>query len=397
MNRLLAAGHLAASLFTSADTPPERIARLKDYFQPAIGSMVHLHPDQLANIHHRQDQLGARGFITVTPPAGRCLVIKRADHLDDSVVCKKTQLAFSLRELQYNGNVRWLVYTGKGDDGTEVSWPTPYRLLQYVRAGQMHKESIPDFVLKCQATDKPERKVEIETLGGAKYTIRFPRYDTLMIQPPEQNLFVKDQSADTDDIFAKSKEPPPATPEEPTEGESDKPQDQVAREAEARLAREQQLKEETAAIRQKVLDEENEDEFVPTGKTGSDDIFSSLAKKSHLKRVYHWNITKRQAFKMEAINFISHGSPQTKRGSCRYRYQGGPFDKATGAVECVFTEAFDAVIVPLTCTTHWLPRRDPHAKTFEELAREALKEKDLEAVKGKTPAPASAPEAPKPH
>ncbi len=387
MTSLAAAAQISATLFANDVVPEERLRVLQQFFSPPIGSQIELDPTELAYIKFKKDRFAARGFITISPPKGRCLIIQKNRATPDYVVCEKRTLSFNFYDLSYNGQLYWEVTTGKGDLGTEISWQTPYRLAQIVPGGQLFQESNLTVALTCTPTDGVSRSIVVTSLHGHKWRIDFPEFDTLMPQPEkEPNLFIrsagtpspaksdkKDKKGHGDD-GKKEKESDDAKHDEKKDGDDAKPDEN--KEGDEAKHDEKKKGEDAKSDENKEGDEAKHDEkdekkegeksseaaAKPDGDAPPAMGQGLVAKKKTPKIEYRWNIHPLGTYEMPARYFKMLGTPPSDKGSCRYRFTGAPFDPNSGVVECVNTETYDAVIVPLTCAKGLGPRLAPIKK-----------------------------------
>lgn len=69
---------------------------------------------------------------------------------------------------------------------------------------------------------------------------------------------------------------------------------------------------------------------------------------------YPWIMPARGSFAMSASGVKMADSPDGLNGLCRYRLVGAPRDPKGGAIECLNTEKYDAIYLPLTCSSQLL-------------------------------------------
>jgi hypothetical protein len=299
---------LAPSLIPPNIPNAEAVKIVAPFFAPAPGNSLTI--DSYDREHKLADPLSIRGFVTVTPPKDRCLIIKKNDELPDVKVCKKQQVTFSLRELDVGGRINWTVFTGMNDSGTSLTWPTPYRLAQVVPAGEfknMLGEYVP--VLSCKSwVAEDQRLIELTLASGPKWRIHFPDVDTLAPQPEESpNLFVR---------LGKAKAAEAAR----AEGSHDSPP------AEGHASA-----------------------------TPPPNSFFAKNKKEE-EQVYPWNVNARGAFEMNSARLMTSDAPLGLSGKCRYKYSDAPQDETSGIIECFNLDSFDAVLTHLPCSGIFRPK-----------------------------------------
>lgn len=290
-------GALIPKLLLAANTllvPPgtplkESQETLRPYFTPQVGSVVTLDPIELINAKAGK-YWNVRGYIEVHPPKGVCFTIMRRKDLEDNVVCKRTRLSFTAGDIDKRGDIGWTVSTGTGDFGTEVLWPTPYRLARYVDVTMPWPgpgRGLP--ILKCEGVKYIEsgRHIYLDLLNGERWVLGFPERDTLIPQPEEvPNLMIV---------------------QAPTEGSG----------------------------------------FVDIKE-------SKESKQKQIQEQYDkgavWQMHPRNANTMNGSYFMGGGDapPRGANGECRYKYEG-PDDKKTGLMECHNVGKFRWLYMPLAC------------------------------------------------
>ena len=312
----------AAALFHVDLPEPQRVERLRLYFDPAVGSEIRLSADELRDYAGKRPSTALRGFIRVKPPRGQCFTVQRADEIPDEIVCKEQNLTFQLSDLQHDGSLKWLVKTGDGDFGTMLKWQSRYRLVLSVPQGKESDAPERRFLHGCEAQRLAdgERRVILRFVSGGSWVLKFPPRDTLVAnQPmPINNLGLVD--------------PPPASwaiPPPSPEKKGSTPEPSASPSADGAKTPESPSASDTEVSASQPVMRTDEDEAAEEEK---------------------WHIPKRGSFSMSAENFIPFGavSPGIK-GLCRYRYRGDDVDPKTPMVECRDADGFEQVIIPVVC------------------------------------------------
>jgi hypothetical protein len=293
---------LAAALLAGEVPTAERLARLAPFFAPPPGSEVTLDARELRDLGKTRKVAPGRlrGWITVTPPQGVCLTVRRPGQGDEEV-CRRRRLSFQMDDLDKAGRLKWTVVTGAGDFGTELAWRSLYRVA-VVTPDSKKLEDQPDYryLGACDASDTPAagRRIRLALLSGETWTVHLPDRDRLLPQPeaiPNLQLSISGGKTSVKDA------------------EKDKKEKKADGEAPA------------------------ESEAAPNVPSQFDD--RSI-----------WAIPLRGAYAMSADGFVPFsGLPHGLKGECRYNYQGPADDPETGRLECHDADGFKAVFLPLTC------------------------------------------------
>lgn len=299
---------VAAAAFMPQDLPePERQRRLAPLFSPRPGEMLTLDARELRELGGRIPAQKLRGMIQISPPPGVCLTVTRSADEPDERLCKPKQVAFALGQLNRAGRLVWTVRTGDDDFGTEISWPTPYRtgiVTPFDRAPQ----DPPDykFVVRCSA-DRAARRIRIGLVSGETWIVALPKTDKLEPQPqPIPNLFMVVTGGKVSVADAAKQKEAAETAKKAEEAGAPAPTPAPTRHPDE-------------------APDEDEDRAI-------------------------WSIPARGAYGMSSSNFMPYGSvPPGGKGRCRYSYQGSAEDPATGRLECMDTDGFKHVLLPLTC------------------------------------------------
>lgn len=315
---------LAAAL-NAGDLPEvERVKRLTPYFSPRVGQQVALDPRELRDLTKGPKAVKAgklRGAIRVTPPAGQCFTIqRRADEPDDRI-CEAKELSFTLSEIDRSGRIRWVVTTGEGDFGTEVTWSTPYRVAITTPFNRDATEPPTyQFIASCLAEKSEKgRRIKIGLFGGETWLVTLPDDEIMPPQPKAlPNLFIHTTGGKTSvKDAAKAKE---AEANSKAAHESGAP------------APEPEHKPETPPEKPASKSEDDG--------TNYDEEADRLV----------WSVPARGAYEMGGSNFMPHGSvPPGGIGRCRYNYRGADDDPDTGRLECHDVDGFKHILLPLTC------------------------------------------------
>ncbi len=318
---------LSSPLLFAGETPTmQRQAQLGAYFDPPPGQPLEISKKAIARQAGKSPQL-LSGQIMVKPPKGQCLRIRRDLDEPDKKICKPEPISWKLHELDNAGRLQRLVISGSPDEGTLLSWPTPYRIANFVPFGEKDKGEDQDIaVLSCERREQREdvkgrqtieRSIVLSLADGRRWMIELPAFDTKL---PRPKVKIKKEEA-----------PPKADPhaEKPAEEHAEKPADPhgpAPKEEKSPLA--------------KILSGEKLVEAKPP---------------------YYFRITGENVYEMPSTFFHESDAPSGFKGKCRYLYKGAPYDHDSGVIECYDTSSMDAVYVHLTCTGPWEPRIDPAA------------------------------------
>lgn len=312
-----------APLFANDAPLEKRLQVLTPLFDPPLGEMARFHPNHLNKIHLMKEPFAAKGFIKVLPPPHRCLYITRPGFQKEDRVCEPKTLFFDGFQIDQRGEIEWQVITGKGDMGTPIRWPTPYRTGRFIPKGKLGEiPSQPVLIIDCQL-EAEKKKITLKIASGETWYIQFPKKDVLMPQPEDRpNLYfatgkkkspplAEKDKKENEKAKKKGKEPPPKTGSAPqTEGNQKK----------------------KSALERKLANEEEKEEVT-----------------------YFWSTLPRNTFIMDSHHFYTRSQPAGGEGKCRYKYQGVPHEPAIGVIECTDTDQYDAIIAPLTCSKAMSP------------------------------------------
>lgn len=309
--------------FSLSQTQNEKLDYLEDLFSPKLGQLLTISSSQKNK--YIQDHLRTKGYIYVNPKPDQCLIITTDPEKLDHRVCKRTKIPFQLKDIDSSGRISWRVSYGEADDGTIVSWQTPYRLANVVPLGELEAENSMNEnvgIYACRASESPVgRKVELELFTGEKWYVIFPEKDSLIKEKKANpNLFVR--------VMTKTKDGKAAT-ENLSSGDSGKPT----------------ITKEDIKRKHKLL------ALKLSGK------YKEVKKKEYQFLLAPWD-----AFEMNSGGFVTSGTPMGLNGTCRYKYSEAPKDKTSGVVECYNGDEFDAVYLHMTCSSVFKPRKKPNEK-----------------------------------
>ncbi len=312
---------IIASLFNQSATQQERLKILKPMFSPPVGHTVRI--KRSSKVKFSANHLRTKGFIQVNPPQDQCLTITTDPEKPDHRICKSTSIAFELKDIDASGKLSWRVSAGPQDNGTAVSWNTPYRLANVVPLGELDAGMNQNIgIYACKASESTAgRKVELELFTGDKWYVMFPKNDSL-VKPHKKtpNLYVR--------IMTQSKDGKSST-ENLSSGESGMPT----------------ITQEDIKRKHKLLS-----------------LKLSGKYKEAKKKEYEFIIPPWEAYEMNAARFTASGTPLKLNGKCRYKYSDAPRDKNSGAIECYNTDEFDAIYLHMTCSSVFRPRKKPNEK-----------------------------------
>ncbi|MFW7378840.1 MAG: hypothetical protein ACOH5I_08540 [Oligoflexus sp.] len=307
----------------SPDAPiTERLEKLQPYFDPPIGSIVTA--DRVEMREKTQKPMSIRGFIKVRPPANHCFILRRSYDQADETICKPTDVAFSMHEIKDNGRIEWHIIQGPNDQGTPVSWQTPYRVAKMIDLGQFDsgiQTKIP--IATCQAEkNEYQRKITLHLMNGQRWVILFPKKD-ILLEPNKKtpNLFVRTMTTSSDGkSFAI---------EASSGGEIDGTEEKIS-----------------------PVDSEDYDRHA----------ILALKLSGRYKEVeeipYFFNIDAKNSFEMNSARLLEKSAPIGMNGNCRYRFTGAPSDPESGVIECYNSESYDAIYFHMNCSRTIGPQLD---------------------------------------
>lgn len=309
------------ALFPPNTALQDRLRLLDPFFDPPLGSEIKADPAELRE--KRDRPLDIQGYVKISPPPGRCFILRKSPKEPDQNICKAKDVAFSMRELREDGSIQWLLIQGPNDSGTPIMWQTPYRLARVIELGQFDSainKTIP--IASCEAEENSfQRKLTLTLMSGQKWIVLFPEKD-IPLAPERKipNLFVRVLASATDGNWQ---------PMEASSGGEFKGSDERSANYEPDSDRHALL-----ALRLSGRYKEIEDE------------------------VYRFNFEKRGSFEMNSSQVQERSAPIGMNGLCRYRYQGAPLDPQSGVIECFNSESYDALYMHLTCSGQFAPKID---------------------------------------
>ncbi|MGE0174503.1 MAG: hypothetical protein AB7T49_17035 [Oligoflexales bacterium] len=362
---------MAAAFASGSLVPPnlpesEAVKHLASYFSPAPGTLVQVDQYEVQNIKKGQDPMALRGFVQVTPPKGKCFIIQKHPDLPDTTVCEKKVLSFTMRELDVGGQLKWKVFTGTDDFGTELTWKSPHRLAQSIPLGEF-KNQLGDYVpvLSCEMMRRAgQRRIVLTLMTGEPWIINFPDTDKLTEQPAEgPNLFIRVAKKNPFEEAKKEAGDGHGKPE----GEGhEKAEGHEAAAKEGHDAAAKEGHEATAGAKEGHGDAAKEEkpkegghgeppaeaakEEPAEGHGESAKATSVFVKKEEKDPGYPWNVSPRGAYEMSSSQFLTDGIPFGLKGMCRYKFTGAPNDPNSGILECHDADRYDALLVHLACS-----------------------------------------------
>lgn len=312
----------ATALFPKNAPEATRLKAISRFFSPRPGEAFALEARDRRD-YKKTPVLKMRGFIDVTPPKGVCLTIKLTDEDPDEIICKPRKLAFAISQLDRQGRLTWRITTGEQDPGTDLTWPSPYRMA-FVTPWDAAEDDpqVYRFIEACEPSVSPDtgRKITLRLLGGDNWTIRFPDKDTALPQPDDEpNLFMYTSNAKVS-VTQAAKKP---------EGESS----HETPEAEPVTA-------------------------PPPTKISEGEPITPKDPNDNIADRKWWAIPLRGAYDMSASAFQPSGSVAGRMlGRCRYNFESGADDPGVGRLECHDVDGFKKILLPLTCIKELGPRR----------------------------------------
>jgi hypothetical protein len=291
-------------IFPEGTTLEQRQTVLKNFFSPRPGEMLEVTPRAIAS--ERRDPLLVKGELWIHPPKGSCLTVRRDFKQKDRTYCKKTPITWEIFDLDAAGRLHFNVFVENDPETAFITWPTPYRVANYVPLGAM--ESGDNFnipIHKCEAVDDgPLRKIILHTMDNRRWFIFLPEYDApLKAAEPLPNLHVQSD-------VKKEEKPEAAT------GEKKAPKSVLGQ------------------------------------------LLSGEYKKTK-KQDFIFRVSRRNAYEMSSSGFSETGSPQGMQGKCRYSFSGAPGDPSSGVIECYDTDTFDTIYTHVTCFSQFKPKLKP--------------------------------------
>lgn len=254
-------------------------------------------------VRGKKDPMNIKGYIWVRPPKGHCFIIQDKNTNIDRNVCKPTQLSYKVSDIDPAGKINWNVIQADDDEGTKLSWQTPYRIANFIPLGEFNKMSnIRSPLFSCKAeNDGITRKITLTFFDEKKWYIPLPDKDELVLgKRKRRKLFVRVMS---NGLI--------------TDSEMKRPED---------VKREAKRKNKMLAQKLKGLKKKEGPEY------------------SFLMRPY-------EAYEMNSSRVMESGGPLGQNGVCRYKFTGAWNDEDSGVVECFNTDSYDALYVHLPCAS----------------------------------------------
>jgi len=290
--------------FPEGSTMEQRQAILKKFFSPKPGELLHVTERAIAV--ERRDPLLVKGELWVHPPKDSCIVVRRDMEQRDRTYCKKAPIGWDIFDLDAAGRLHFNILIDGTSDITFLTWPSPYRVANYVPIGAMETgENYNIPIHKCEASDDGvSRKIVLHTMDNRRWFIFLPDFDQpLKVSEPLPNLNVKSD--------LKTEEKPAAPDEEKKPAKS-------------------------------VLGQ----------------LLSGEYKKAK-KQEFIFRVSRRNAYEMSSSGFSESGAPQGMLGKCRYSFSGAPGDADSGVIECYDTDTFDTIYTHVTCFSKLKPKLKP--------------------------------------
>lgn len=317
----------------------QRMAVISQLFSPRPGGTVLGSAYDLANVAAGSvaQTKQIKGFIKVTPPKGQCIRIIKGIRGDERLVCRPKTLSFRLGDLDQSGALRWQVFTGNSLASLPLVWQSPYRFVQIIELGAMGKKlGHYEPITGCKVrSDGPWYRATVNFLDGRLLKMNFHRADKQLRQLRLGEERIANNGQVPDNMVherragtAHDGEHFGNDPENDVEGHAKK----QGKGAEAP----------SAAAQGKSL--------------GA--IINSHMGKGRIIRQYGWVLQSPTAREMNGSRVYLEKIAGQTVGKCRYVFKGSPVNPAEGMVECSYANDFDAILVPLSCTTH-LPEPDP--------------------------------------
>ena len=159
--------------------------QLSPYFSPPIGEKIELVEAEKQEIT-MQTLEQSHGEILVSPPQGTCFTIRLSTTLPDRHICKPTVVPFRFLDLTKDGHIQWTVFLNSHDNGTPISWQTPYVIgYAILEDKNFVKQQASDKHIQTVALDAcidkttiKKRAISFRLLGlKEKWNVSFPEKD----------------------------------------------------------------------------------------------------------------------------------------------------------------------------------------------------------------------------
>lgn len=288
----------------------ERQKILAPYFSPAPGESLEVTARARA-LTRGGDMLLTKGELWIKPPVNTCLIIRSDLKRRDQKFCRASPYIWDLFDLDGAGRLTLTVIAGPKDEGTSLTWTTPYRIANVVPIEP--KEEGENFnipVMSCDASvDQETRKIKLTLMDGRKWFIYLPDFDKpVSDNAPPPNLIVR--------IDQKKLPTPPD------------PKGQVA------------------------------PDDAPKGPSALGALLAG-GYKEIVQAPYTFRVSKRNSYEMSSSHFMETNVPQGMSDLCRYMFEGAPGDPGSGVIECYNTDSLAAVYTHVTCFSQFAPRLAP--------------------------------------
>ncbi len=343
---------LSQALITAEMSRSQREERLAPLFEPRPGKMLEIPRKELADTS--QDPLFLKGEIWVKPPKGTCLRIRKDLDKPDLKICRPQPITWHMHEIDPAGKIQRLIIAGNPDEGTLLTWSTPYRMANFVEQGKKESGEDQDIpIMSCDAQQVEEtirgksmleRSIILTLAKGRRWRIDFPPQDT-MLPPPKKPEPVLEPKVAAQGEAKHEEKPADDGHSAPAEKAAEKPAEKPAETPpeKSRLA--------------KLLSGEKVDEE---------------------KVAYYFRVAGKEVFEMPSSFFREGDSPGGLPGKCRYKFKGAAYDPDSGVIECYETHSMDAVYVHVPCMSKL---------TVLPVAAPVVKEKAKEQAKSPPPKP----------
>lgn len=322
----------------------ERMAVVAPWFRPRPGAMVTASAHDIANLPANAGPASQRlkGFIRVTPPTGQCLRIIKGIRGDELLVCKPRSLSFRLSDLDQSGRLRWQVFAGQMMASLPLTWPSPYRFAQIIELGMLGKKlGHYEPIANCRLSeDGPWRRVTVDFLDGRTLNMAFHDDDVQLGKLRLGNERMANQGNVPGNMVHERRAG------QALDGEH--------------LANDRANTGHSSSSRPgaKPGSEANGN---TGGKRGGrrpeyegkslGAIINSHMGKGRIIRQYGWVLQHRTAREMNGSRVYLEKIHGDTNGKCRYVFSGSPLNREDGMVECSYANDFDAILVPLACTS----------------------------------------------
>lgn len=306
----------------------DRMAVVAPWFSPRPGELIQASAHDIANLPADAGSLSQtiKGFIAVTPPKGHCLRIIKGLRGDEQLICKPRTLAFRMSDLDQSGKLRWQVFAGKMMASLPLVWPSPYRFAQIIELGKLGKK-LGHFepVTNCKLRSEPPwRRITVDFLDGRRLYMNFHDGD-----PQLAELQLGDKRM----------------------ANNGKVPENMVHERKAGKAQDgEHLANDSANTGEPGAHGSGGRRPEHKGKSlGA--IINSHMGKGRTIRQYGWVLQHKTAREMNGSRVYMEKIHGENIGKCRYVYSGSPLNPADGMVECSYANDFDALLVPLACTS----------------------------------------------